>query len=752
MKMKNSWKLLLLTAFVGCAAACADDPDEVPVIELGAVKGEYIVPAQSGTVEVEVYSNRGCNVSFLEETPWAEAHTGRIPGDGAFSVTYGANDSFARVARLLLQDDSGRRRDTVYIRQEGLIEERLVFPAPNVSVKGSAAEQSVSVPLDTNIASERLVTKVVYPGEGAAGWISDVRVDDRSGTLLFAAQANPDQENMRSAEITLSFTNGWDKVTAARLYIVQANARDDFGTERSFEEIRALCGPGQVVTIENDYYISAWVVSDATGGNMGANPMTTESTINYEVCKKTAYVESIDGSLGFMIETETADDNIFMRYSRIQLALKGVRLVHDTDPDRFSLKGVKSAMIISSQLGTAADIPRKEKRIGQLTDDDIYTYVTLTDCELPIRKGPLTPINEGYANATGANRTEKCASLVRDIEGEHIYLYTNTTCLYRRDGSRLPYGSGKLSGIVVHELFPRFEWEDNAGGDDESYGYIGRYQLRHVSKSDFDGLAEDFEDSFSALLTEYRFLQYDNNKVYPTYGTNGYLTHSYKDGNGAVKILANEDFSYLGPVGNKPSFIFGSNIGNVNGMGIILEDGTDWWRDNPDVNSNIAGDTSGGGKGKVPRKNNAEGPAWVDWYWWDKANDCGEGWVIGFSTRGIASGRLSMQFATVNLAVGAPRYWVAEWSDHGLKSGAWNIVREYTVPDIAQWSNTLLTQLPGHKNVNIDLPSEMLGKDAVYVRLRAARNSAGTASSYDGSTIVNGAANTLSYVAVRYDK
>ena len=395
MKTINSWKLLLLTALAGCAAACTDDPDEVPVIELGAVKGEYIVPAQSGTVEVEVYSNHGCNVSFLEATPWAEAHTGRIPGDGAFSVTYGANDSFARVARLLLQDDSGRRRDTVYIRQEGLIEERLVFPAPNISVKGSAAEGSVSVPLDTNIGSERLTTKVVYPDENASGWISDVRIDDAAGKLLFATQANPDQENMRSAEITLSFTNGWDKVTATKLYIVQANARDDFGTEKTFAEIRALCGPGQVVTIENDYYISAWVVSDAAGGNMGANPMTTESTINYEMCKKTAYVESIDGSMGFLIETETADDNIFMRYSRIQLSLKGVRLVHDTDPGRFALKGVKSAMIISSELGSAADIPHKEKRISQLTDDDIYTYVTLTDCELPIRKGPLTPINEG---------------------------------------------------------------------------------------------------------------------------------------------------------------------------------------------------------------------------------------------------------------------------------------------------------------------------------------------------------------------
>lgn len=60
-------------------------------------------------------------------------------------------------------------------------------------------------------------------------------------------------------------------------------------------------------------------------------------------------------------------------------------------------------------------------------------------------------------------------------------------------------------------------------------------------------------------------------------------------------------------MGNKSSFIFGSNIGNVNGMGIILEDGTDWWRDNPDVNSSTSGDTSGAGKGKVPRKNSAEG-------------------------------------------------------------------------------------------------------------------------------------------------
>lgn len=245
MKTINSWKLLLLTALTVCAAACTDDPDEVPVIELGAVQGRI---HRAGTERHG--RGRGLQQPRLQRLvprsdSLAEAHADRIPGDGAFSVTYEANDSFARVARLLLQDDSGRRRDTVYIRQEGLIEERLVFPAPNVSVKGSAAESSVSVPLDTNIGSERLTTKITYPDEENAGWLSDVRIDDASGALLFATQANPDQENMRSAEITLSFTNGWDKVTAAKLYVVQATPATISEPKRRSPRSASCAAPGR---------------------------------------------------------------------------------------------------------------------------------------------------------------------------------------------------------------------------------------------------------------------------------------------------------------------------------------------------------------------------------------------------------------------------------------------------------------------------------------------------------------------------
>ena len=97
-----------------------------------------------------------------------------------------------------------------------------------------------------------------------------------------------------------------------------------------------------------------------------------------------------------------------------------------------------------------------------MNDNDLYTYVTLKDVELPVRKGAISPVNEGYSIGTGANRLSKYPLMVRDRNADHLYMYTNTVCLYRNDGTRLPYGSGKISGVIVHERFSRFEWRDGA--------------------------------------------------------------------------------------------------------------------------------------------------------------------------------------------------------------------------------------------------------------------------------------------------
>lgn len=106
----------------------------------------------------------------------------------------------------------------------------------------------------------------------------------------------------------------------------------------------------------------------------------------------------------------------------------------------------------------------------------------------------------GYNDTEGKGMISKYPRLVRDAEGSSIYTYTNTTCPYRRDGVRLPYGSGTLSGVIVHELFPNYVYGDN--DDEELSGNIGRYQIRHQSYSD---IAFDKEKSFSHILAEFRY-------------------------------------------------------------------------------------------------------------------------------------------------------------------------------------------------------------------------------------------------------
>ena len=155
------------------------------------------------------------------------------------------------------------------------------------------------------------------------------------------------------------------------------------------------------------------------------------------------------------------------------------------------------------------------KRYNELTDMDVYTWVTLADCELPVRKGSLTPINEGYARSTNANRETKYPMLVRDKNGDSFYMLTNTTCKYRRDGSMLPYGSGNISGVLVHETHDRFVWMGS-----KDMGDIGRYQIRHLTREDI-ALEKDFENSFSALLTEYRYGKLESHIFRPTTGDNG---------------------------------------------------------------------------------------------------------------------------------------------------------------------------------------------------------------------------------------
>ena len=469
--------------------------------------------------------------------------------------------------------------------------------------------------------------------------------------------------------------------------------------------------------------------------------MTGQTSIDYTETYRTAYIQSLDGSQGFMIKTVTEDDNIFERYSKVRILLKGVTVEAESNPERYILKKVTSAMVMSSVSGSAADIPQKVKHYNELTDMDVYTWVTLADCELPVRKGSLTPINEGYARNTGANRETKYPMLVRDRNGDSFYMLTNTTCKYRRDGSMLPYGSGNISGVLVHETHDRFVWMGS-----KDMGDIGRYQIRHLTREDI-ALEKDFENSFSALLTEYRYGKLESHIFRPTTGDNGYLTFTRPDEKSGDAGWGVSDPSYLGPIGNKDNLdkegpTAGIHTGNINGNGVV-ENGKQMCTDKG---------TNSDGKGNL---SSAEFSAWTNkCQWWNTETDRSEAWLLHFSTQGISTNVLSLQAAVQNRVIGGPRYIRVDWSEHGDNNrDDWNPITEFQVPDIVNWNYTLYWQCAGYKYVNVPLPLELLGKDDVCIRFSAANKKAGGKEDgeFDDQTITTGEI-AFSYIGVRYNK
>ena len=621
--------------------------------------------------------------------------------------------------------------------------------------------------------------------------------------------------------MSLSFTDGWDETVSVEFNLLQRTAKETLGRNITFEEFRQNYALNK--KIEDYVIIEGIVVSNPDNRNAGENTQLTTSTIDYTVSERTLYLESKDGRYGIAILTNEVEDNIFDQYDHVQLLIQGATGNLVENPDRYELEGVTKSMVISRTAGSASDVPVKEKHMNELTDDDIYTYVTLKEVEFPVRKGSITPVNEGYAIGTNAHRISKYPLLVRDINGDAMYMMTNTNCAYRSDGTRLPYGSGDISGVIVHERFSRFEWRNGADPaemtDDPTLGYIGRYQIRHQNKEDIWGkMQNSVEDSFSALLTEYRYWNPDteNEVQKPTYGTNGWLTHTYQEkysGSAAKEYLqatykqhmvGGGTYEYLGPVGNSANNLFGANYGNKNGIGIVIDPSKESWNPkmdafisrNPDgtiewcgpyASDQYAASGSGGwpGNDAIPTssqqinyngstsmrgKANVSGncyTAFSNHYWWDDDTGRFYAWLINFSTEGISTSHISMQISVMNTqqTFYSPRYWCAEWaltdSQAPEDDSQWNLIGEYTVPDVSVWSNTLYSSIVAYKYIDFELPQEILGHPDVYIRLRPTSDLCSDGGDYAnarlngsaaGAALASQHASSLEYFAIRYNK
>jgi hypothetical protein len=714
--IKNMRPALLFSglATILFASCNIDDGDNPVFSELGAVQTEYTVPSTAGELKIPVYTNQSCNISMAEPTQWASLMTTSIVGDSTITLQYNENTGFPRKTKVAVYAPKVSRADTVVVKQEGTVP-YIKFAATNKVVLGTG--EDISDTLDTNIPPTDIKVEITYLDGSEGGWLTNYSIAD--GKFKITAQPNPSESSIRNAKITLSYVDDWGDIIKSELYLLQKTSLNKLGSAVGFDEVRDMLGK-----VTKDVYITGYVVSDTGNPNVADTPNTTTTAIDYGANDKTVYIESLDGKYGFKIKTATASDNIFYRYAKVELLLKGTTISMDTNPNCYTISGVTNTMLVTSTAGTASDLPKKEKTINELTDDDIYTYVTLKNCEFPVRKGPMTPVNEGYTALFAVNRVAKYPLLFRDINGDSMYMLTNMKCNYRRDGSTLPYGSGTISGVIVHETYARFNYMDTS--DEDTYGQIGRYQIRHMSKDDIN-ISSDFSSGFSELLTEFQWANIDNGVLKPTYGTNGELYCTC-----TAAISPYQDWTYLGPCG-------ASSKGNKNGNGVILSNGSK-------LSTNKS--TNGTGKGEV---NSADKSAWgVSDLWWNSTSNRGEAWVLKFSTAGISKS-LSMQIAVLNNNPTCPRYWNVEWSTTGNMDGTWSTISSYAVPDVIQWSGSRLYQLNGFKYININLPDALLGKQTVYIRLIPSKNLASDGNGYANAEVSKGST-VMDYLSIRYNK
>lgn len=674
----------LLAVIVLLLTACRKKEDYQFTTDLGLDTRVIRLQANADTTRIIVYSEGDWRMETADETDWVSFQVASGSGkDDAMVAVTDNNGQLPRMAKLIVR--AGGKTDTIRLQQLGLTPEITISDATAQSIPNGGV---LKTPITTNIALEQMTVSYQYDSSGQTSWISQLKIDN--GYLYFKVDSNRSIVN-RNAYLTLSYLDALG-VTARDSILIKQNAGISYkdAVAKDFAYIKQALRTG---VVEENIYVEGVVISDKGHPNMAKN---LNSASNKHTLDKTenaiaVYVQSPDGRSGLYFKTQTPGENIFNFKDHVKIWLKGTTLNRFTNPNRVMISGVTVTHIMQKEAQAGTLAPR-EKYIGELTDEDLYTLIKLKDVELSVPFGAFTNINEGYTA-----RMNCYPASVRDIQGNSIYMLTNLDVPYRRDGNAVPQGSGSIAGILVSETLERY------GGN------IGKYAIRPMQRTDI-ALQQDRNNGFSKVLLEWSRFKTEYAAT-PTPAANP-LTPDI--GQGTITQSAAPAFNFTG------TGIYTTTDYN----GLLQESST------------VKGAVSNGG--------------WGSKNWWPANAVQGSYWEIAMSTTGVSQ-PISLQVEG-NVDIGGPRNFIVEWSDSNDDAAVWNALSSFTFEDVANWSNTLLTQVAGYKVLNFQFPQAASGLPHLHIRLRAANRTAGTTTSASGGTIGAAAACRLVHVSVKCNK
>lgn len=587
---KYSLVLLLITTALLFTLSFSCKKEEVQAPEytnLTVVPKIMRVGDSSGAVGIKIYASGVWRAKIADSTiKWLTIDNKMNGSENIITAHFESNaGNLPRIAKIAvsLNDET----DTVRFKQEG--DAFVSMVKDSIIVKSNSVDEAI--PIQTNVPAELLKYSIkLLDGER---WIQNEKIEN--GQLKFTIIKN--EINKRVAKIFVSFKDAIGDILKDSVVVVQKSVVESAELQ-TFSYVKTMLVPGKV---DDNYYIKGIVISDKDNPNMARNPNSDKTHINKSINYRTAYIQSMDGKYGLKLVTSSENDNVFERNTIVKLWLKDLTVVKHSNPDFVVLENVQETNVISVK-DNPASLESREVYIKDLTDQDLFTYVTLKQMEISIPDGSFSNINEGYSG-----RSDTYAMNVRDINGNDMYMLINYDVPYRRNGEHVPMGSGEIKGILVHENLPR-------------YGNIGKYQIRPMERSDID-LAMDQDDGFSRILVKWsRFKkEYDDNAItdalnplIPDVGS-GILSKSQADPNYTLNgIYSTVDYNGLTTAGKG-----------------VVDDG-----------------------------------AFGAQNWWDDSKDQGNYWLIKTSSLGINK-PLSIQFDGNN-NVGGPKFWALEWSSTGL--------------------------------------------------------------------------------------
>ena len=239
--------------------------------------------------------------------------------------------------------------------------------------------------------------------------------------------------------------------------------------------------PGEKPILKGVPRMEVVVVSECQNENVALNPNINFKTVDVTVTKRTAYVQEPDGSKGMRIIFDRQGYNDLQRYDVIVLDVNGGRLNINKTTGSITVTGLSPLAVISRKSDSEQNVPVKEKLISELTDDDIFTMVTLKDMEFAFKDGAIVNIKENYGQYVEKYhkeykkeinfRMDGARTMLKDAHGNAIGMGVNTMCDWRRDGDGVPQGSGKVKGVLLDEQMRRYG------------SYTGRYLIRPLDKA-----------------------------------------------------------------------------------------------------------------------------------------------------------------------------------------------------------------------------------------------------------------------------